>query len=145
MQSRIRTLLAAAVLTVLGAFVYPSGAFAQGTSVPQGTSVHCKDGSVSKSVGRGACSHHGGVDKTAIAPTPRTERPTATDRATEPTSDNRAASDRGGSTKVWVNTKSGVYHCPGTRWYGATKSGQYMTESEARAAGDRPAYGRTCG
>jgi hypothetical protein len=139
MQPRTRTLLAAAVLTVLGAFVYPSGAFAQGTS------VHCKDGSVSKSAGRGACSHHGGVDKTAIAPTPRTERPTATDRAPERTSDNRTASDRGGSTKVWVNTKSGVYHCPGTRWYGATKSGQYMTESEARAAGDRPAYGRTCG
>jgi hypothetical protein len=23
---------------------------------------------------------------------------------------------------VWVNTRSGVYHYPGTRWYGNTKS-----------------------
>ncbi len=29
--------------------------------------------------------------------------------------------------KVWVNTRSGVYHCPGTRWYGNTKQGEYMT------------------
>jgi hypothetical protein len=48
------------------------------------------------------------------------------------------------SVKVWVNLKSGVYHCPGTRWYGATKSGQYMTEKEATSAGNRPAYGRAC-
>lgn len=26
--------------------------------------------------------------------------------------------------KVWVNTASGVYHCPGTRWYGSTKRGE---------------------
>lgn len=37
--------------------------------------------------------------------------------------------------KVWVNTKTGVYHMPGQRWYGATKEGQYMTEKEAQAHG----------
>ena len=47
--------------------------------------------------------------------------------------------------KVWVNTKSGVYHCPGTRYYGNTKSGQFMAEAEAREAGNRPAYGQPCG
>ena len=46
--------------------------------------------------------------------------------------------------KVWVNTSSGVYHCPGTRYYGNTKSGKYMTEAAAKAAGNRPAYGRSC-
>jgi hypothetical protein len=47
--------------------------------------------------------------------------------------------------KVWVNTKSGVYHCPGTRWYGNTKQGEYMPECDALKDGFRPAYGKTCG
>jgi len=47
--------------------------------------------------------------------------------------------------KVWVNTKSGVYHCPGSRWYGKTKEGKYMGECEAQKAGFRPAYGKPCG
>jgi hypothetical protein len=48
------------------------------------------------------------------------------------------------STKVWVNTRSGVYHCPGTRYYGATKNGEYMTQADAQKAGNRPAYGKYC-
>jgi cytoskeletal protein RodZ len=36
---------------------------------------------------------------------------------------------------VWVNTDSGVYHKPGTRWYGKTKQGKYMTEADAVKAG----------
>ena len=47
--------------------------------------------------------------------------------------------------KVWVNTRSRVYHCPGDRWYGKTKQGKYMGECEAQKAGYRPAYGRPCG
>jgi hypothetical protein len=46
--------------------------------------------------------------------------------------------------KVWVNTASGVYHCPGTRWYGTTKRGEYMTQAEAQKKGFRPAYGKVC-
>lgn len=46
--------------------------------------------------------------------------------------------------KVWVNTASGVYHCPGTRWYGATKQGTYMRQADAQKKGYRPAYGRVC-
>jgi hypothetical protein len=38
------------------------------------------------------------------------------------------------SGKVWVNTDSGVYH-KGGRWYGKTKTGKFMTEGEAKAAG----------
>lgn len=36
---------------------------------------------------------------------------------------------------VWVNTESGVYHKLGTRWYGRTKQGRYMTETDAIKAG----------
>jgi hypothetical protein len=42
------------------------------------------------------------------------------------------------SGKVWVNTESGVYHKNG-RWYGKTKSGKFMTEAEAKAAGYKEA------
>lgn len=47
--------------------------------------------------------------------------------------------------RVWVNTNSGVYHCPGARWYGTTRNGTFMTEAEAQQHGYRPAYGSTCG
>ena len=40
---------------------------------------------------------------------------------------------------VWVNTESGVYHKRGTRWYGKTKQGKYMTEADAIKAGYQPA------
>ncbi|MDR3676968.1 MAG: serine/threonine-protein kinase [Acidobacteriota bacterium] len=46
--------------------------------------------------------------------------------------------------RVWVNTNSGTYHCPGTRWYGRTKVGEYMTQKQARAKGYDPAANRAC-
>ena len=46
--------------------------------------------------------------------------------------------------RVWVNTVSKVYHCPGTRSYGKTMHGTYMTQAEARKKSNRPAYGRVC-
>ncbi len=40
---------------------------------------------------------------------------------------------------VWVNTKSGVFHVEGDRWYGKTKEGKFMTEADALKAGYRAA------
>lgn len=40
-----------------------------------------------------------------------------------------------GNGMAWVNTDSGVYHKEGTRYYGKTKSGKYMSEADAMKAG----------
>jgi hypothetical protein len=44
---------------------------------------------------------------------------------------------------VWVNTDSGVYHKEGTRYYGKTKTGKYMSEADAQKAGFRAAKNAT--
>lgn len=46
--------------------------------------------------------------------------------------------------KVWVNLSTHIYHCPGDRYYGRTKNGKYMTESDAKAAGDHGPRGANC-
>jgi len=38
---------------------------------------------------------------------------------------------------VWLNTRSGIYHEKGMRWYGRTKQGAYVCRKEANAAGYR--------
>ena len=43
--------------------------------------------------------------------------------------------------QVWVNTRSGKYWKPGSRYYRTTKQGQYMSEKEAVQKGYRPANG----
>ena len=40
---------------------------------------------------------------------------------------------------VWINTSSGIYHRPGTRWYGNTGSGKYLPEWAAWLEGYRVA------
>jgi len=45
----------------------------------------------------------------------------------------------GGHGQVWVNTETGVYHIQGSRFYGTTKKGKYMTEQDAIQAGYKPA------
>ena len=45
------------------------------------------------------------------------------------------------SDQVWVNTRSGKYWKPASRYYGKTKRGEYMSEKEAVQKGYRPANG----
>jgi hypothetical protein len=43
--------------------------------------------------------------------------------------------------EVWVNTRSGKYFRPGSRYYGNTREGSYMSEAEAQRYGYQPARG----
>jgi hypothetical protein len=45
----------------------------------------------------------------------------------------------GGQGLVWVNTETGIYHRQGSRFYGTTRKGKYMTENDAKQAGYKPA------
>ena len=45
---------------------------------------------------------------------------------------------------VWVNTKTGIYHCPGSRWYKNTADGSLMVQRQAQQRGYRPAASKPC-
>jgi len=134
---------------------------------PAGSTGQCKDDTYTTSpTKRGACRGHKGVKewyasekstakseaaaskgaKSAEAKDEMKQTPSA---STQPTK-SAAATPRsqpapgGGAGKVWVNTATNVYHCSGTRWYGKTKQGEYMTEGEAKAKGAHADHGKAC-
>ena len=45
----------------------------------------------------------------------------------------------GGNGQVWVNSATQVYHKEGSRFYGKTKHGKYVSEQDAIKEGDRAA------
>jgi hypothetical protein len=56
----------------------------------------------------------------------------------------RAPAAGGGDGKVWVNTASKTYHCPGSKYYGKTKVGEYLNEADAKAKGNHAAQKKAC-
>ncbi len=134
-------------------------------TAPEGSTALCKDGTYySGSSKRGACSHHGGIKdwygaaaattatttatSAAAAPAQAPTGPAATmpqqNSSPSPSKMARSASAGGGAGQVWVNTDSKVYHCPGTRWYGTTKHGEYLSESQAVLQGFRADHNKAC-
>jgi hypothetical protein len=70
----------------------------------------------------------------AAAAAPASAKGTSTQAAA------KAPAPGGGHGMVWVNTETHVYHKEGSRFYGTTKKGKYMTEAEATKEGDRAAH-----
>jgi len=126
----------------------PSGA-------PAGSTGMCKDGSyTSTATKRGACKGHKGVkewyaatgasSKTAEAAAPAAPAAVAAPTKKSMPAPAAAAAPGGGPGMVWVNDSSKVYHCPGDKWYGKTKHGEYMSEADAKAKGNHAEHGKAC-
>jgi predicted lipid-binding transport protein (Tim44 family) len=89
---------------------------------------------------------HSKKSKAAAAATPAAaSNPAATPAATPAAKKQKAPEPQaaqapgGGNGQVWVNTESHVYHKEGSKWYGKTKNGKYMSEADAVKEGDKAA------
>ena len=153
-------------LVLAAGFLASGSAFAQApAAAPVGSTGLCKDGSYSSNeTKKGACAGHKGVKdwfgasamaaapaKTAAAASAPAAAPAAvaTKSATAPAkatmpAPSTAPAAGGGPGQVWVNSSSKVYHCTGTKYYGKTKQGEYMTEAAAKAAGNHADHGKAC-
>jgi len=153
------------VLTALAAVVLFSSAhvFAQAPAgAPAGSTGLCNDGSYySGATKKGACRGHKGVKDwyaatttaaapaapaaAAAAPVAAAAAPAAAPAPAAKTSVAAMAPAAGGGPGlVWVNTASNTYHCAGTKYYGKTKAGAYMSEADAKAKGAHADHGKAC-
>jgi hypothetical protein len=164
MKILIRSMLAATALALTAMIASQAGVAQAPAGAPAGATGLCNDGSywtgASKS---GACRGHKGV-KTWYASTgsagagvaaaaPATPAPAAAAPAAAPAAKTKTATTGGTATApapgggpglVWLNTSTKVYHCPGTKYYGTTKAGAYMTEAAAKAKGAHADAGKPC-
>ena len=153
--------LSIASLALVAGLVASGAAFAQApAAAPSGSTGLCKDGSyTSNETKKGACAGHKGVKdwfgaKTAALEAPAkaavpASAPAVAAAKTAPATTKAAAPPTapaagGGPGQVWVNSSSKVYHCSGTKYYGKTKRGEYMTEAAAKAAGNHADHGKAC-
>jgi hypothetical protein len=148
LKTTIRLFLACILASPLCLAQAPAGA-------PAGATGLCNDGTYyTGATKQGACKGHKGVKEwygtTAATPAkpsaaaPSSAPASAPPPASKPTASKSAPASGGGAGQVWLNTASNVYHCPGTRYYGKTKAGEYMTEAEAKAKGAHPDHGKPC-
>ena len=144
----MKTLLAS--ITIFAGLMMSVAGYAQApAAAPAGSTGSCKDGSfTSNATKKGACAGHKGVkdwygDAAVAAPAaPMTKAAAPATAKTVAAAPSSAPATGGGPGQVWVNTSSKVYHCAGTKYYGKTKQGEYMTEAAAKAAGDHADHGK---
>jgi len=75
---------------------------------------------------------------TAASTPPASATPAKTATATK-TASTTAPQTPPSPGMVWVNTNSKVYHKQGSRYYGNTKQGKWMSEADAQKAGYKAA------
>ena len=161
MRNTWKVLLASALVTGSFASFAQTPAAAPAAAAGSQTFV-CKDGtSISATTSKGACKGHKGIDKEATAKPgaaaapataamPAKAAPAAAAPAAAPATKTTKAAPAtapapgGGPGQVWVNESTKVYHCQGDRYYGTTKSGKYMTQADAKAAGMHASHNKEC-
>lgn len=155
------------IAVLAAAFMAAPGVYAQSAAPAAGsTTVTCKDGTTQTvTTTKGACHGHKGIDKSATgasgssssssnstaAAAPAAAAPAAASKPADSSNAMKSApaatpAAGGGPGQVWVNTgsKTKAYHCQGSKWYGTTKAGKYMSASDAQAAGYHAAKGEKC-
>ena len=146
------TLFSAALAT--GILLFGSG-MAEAATPPVSATALCKDGTYYDGAAkRGACSHHNGVQQwlsaeAAQSPQQQVANVPAASPALNPApqtvTPGRTVASSGGTDQVWVNLKSKVYHCANDKYYGKTKKGEFLPESQAIANGFHADHGKSCG
>ena len=135
------------------ASVAPAASAPAASTPAAGQNFVCKDGTtVSSATSKGACTGHKGIDKAATAKAsgaaqpaaPASAAPAAASKAAPAAVAAAAVAPGGGPDKVWANESTKVYHCPGSRNYGTTKHGAYMTEADAKAKGMHASHNKAC-
>jgi hypothetical protein len=158
------------IAVLAAAFMAAPGAFAQSAAPAAGSqTVTCNDGTTQTvTTTKGACHGHKGINKSASsssgsssagasnsmssgAAAPAAAAPAAASKSDASSNAMKSApaatpAAGGGPGQVWVNTssKTKAYHCQGSKWYGTTKQGKYMSTSDAQAAGYHAAKGEKC-
>jgi hypothetical protein len=157
----MKTLFRSMLLAVAGLVISQIGMAQAPAGAPVGATGLCKDGTYYTGASKkGACRGHQGVKDWYASATPApSSSPTAPVAHPAPApaaapapvkaapvakANTSAPAPGGGSGQVWLNTSTNVYHCQGTKYYGTTKAGKYMTEAEAKAKGARPDHGKPC-
>jgi hypothetical protein len=170
MKTLVRSMLAVTALAVTAMIASQAGVAQAPAGAPAGATGLCNDGSYwTGATKSGACRGHKGVKTwyaatgsaaapaaaapaapaapAAAAPAPSTAMtaaPKTKTTSTKTTAGTGTPAPGGGPGMVWLNTSTKVYHCYGTKYYGTTKAGAYMTEADAKAKGAHADAGKPC-